>query len=86
MQYIEEEGDAADHHDDDRHHKHDDHAEIIANYEWNCGDVSAFESLDLRFTQRFNNVDTIEIQILTSAGAQVRTLEGRVASISLSSR
>ena len=68
-------------------HGHDDseeHAEVNANYEWACGNVSDLESLALRFTESFAGVETIKIQILTSAGARVITAEGRAASVSLS--
>ena len=79
-------------HDHDEHeeageHDHDDveqHAEVIANYEWECANASDLDSLALRFTENFAGVETIEIQILTSAGAQVLTLEGRATSVSLS--
>lgn len=69
------------------HDEHDDaeqHAEINANYEWECANASDLESLALRFTESFAGVETIEIQILTAAGAQVLTLEGRATSVSLS--
>ena len=80
------------HHDHDEHeepadHDHDDseqHAEVNANYEWECGSASDLDSLALRFTESFASVETIEIQILTDAGAQVLTLEGRATSVSLS--
>jgi len=70
-------------HDD---HDSEQHEEINASYEWVCGNVSDLESLDLRFTESFASVETIEIQILTSAGAHVTTAEGRAASVSLSPR
>ena len=77
-----------DHHDHDEHDgesAHEEHAEVVAAYEWKCGDAAALDALDLRFTERFANVETINVQILTAAGAQVLTVEGPVASISLSS-
>jgi len=70
-------------HDD---HDSEQHEEINASYEWVCGNVSDLESLDLRFTESFASVETIEIQILTSVGAHVTTAEGRAASVSLSPR
>lgn len=81
-------------HDHDEHeeaadHEHDDserHAEVNATYEWACGNASDLDSLELRFTESFADVETIEIQILTSAGAQVITAEGRATSVSLSRR
>ena len=86
--------DSADHDDHDDHAEsadHDDHdseqhEEVNASYEWECGNVSALESLALRFTEGFAGVETIEIQILTSAGAQVVTAQGRAASVSLTRR
>lgn len=92
--------DHADHADSGDHDDHDDHAdsgdhddhdseqheEVNASYEWECGNVSALESLALRFTEGFAGVETIEIQILTSAGAQVVTAEGRATSVSLTRR
>ena len=69
---------------DNDHHDSEQHEEINASYEWECGKVSALESLALRFTEGFAGVETIEIQILTSAGARVVTAEGRAASVSLS--
>ena len=87
--HVAEEGDHdEDHHDHDHedhdgHDDHEEHAEVIATYEWTCGDVSAVDSLDLLFTKGFANIDSINVQILTSAGARVLTLEGRVSSISL---
>ena len=93
-QHVAEEGDHdEDHHDHDHDHEdhdghdhhddHEEHAEVIGTYEWTCGDVSAIDSLDLLFTKGFANIDSINVQILTSAGARVLTLEGRVSSISL---
>ena len=88
------EHDAHEHEHDSREHQHDahdgesgheEHAEIVASYEWQCGDVAGLDSIDLRFTESFTGVETIKIQILTSAGAQVLTAEGGVESISLSS-
>lgn len=79
---------AEDHADSAVHDDHDSeqHEEINASYEWVCGNVSDLESLDLRFTESFASVETIEIQILTSAGAHVTTAEGRASSVSLSPR
>jgi len=91
-----EESAARDHDDHDDHHDeheesaahdHDDseqHAEVNANYEWACGNASNLDSLALRFTEGFAGVETIEIQVLTSAGAHVITAEGRTSSVSLS--
>ena len=75
-----------DHEDSGDHDDHDSeqHEEINASYEWECGNVSALESLALRFTKGFAGVETIEIQILTSAGARVVTAEGRASSVTLS--
>lgn len=72
----------ADHHDAE-HHDSEQHSEVNASYEWACGNVSALDSLALRFTEGFAGVETIEIQILTPAGAQVITAQGRAASVSL---
>lgn len=77
-----------DHHDHGEDHgesDHEGHSEVTASYEWKCGGASGLDTLDLRFTERFASVETIEIQILTSAGAQVLTAEGGVGSVSLSS-
>ena len=73
----------ADSHDHDEHDS-EQHEEINASYEWECGDASALESLALHFTEGFVGVETIEIQILTSAGARVVTAEGQATSVSLS--
>ena len=67
----------------DDHEDSEQHAEVSANYEWICGNASDLDSLALRFTEGFAGVETIGIQILTSAGAQVLTVEGRAASVSL---
>lgn len=67
----------------DEHDDAEQHAEINANYEWVCGNASDLDSLALRFTEGFADVETIEIQVLTSAGAQVLTVEGRASSVSL---
>ena len=78
-----------DDHDDSAAHDHDDseqHAEVSANYQWQCANASELDSLALRFTEGFVGVETIEVQILTSAGAQVLTLEGRATSVSLAQR
>ncbi|MDE0130486.1 MAG: DUF2796 domain-containing protein [Gammaproteobacteria bacterium] len=84
----EHEESAADDHDEheesDEHHDAEQHAEVSANYEWACGNATNLDSLALRFTESFVEVETIEIQILTSSGAQVLTAEGRAASVSLS--
>ena len=80
--------DSAHDHDDEHSHDHDDHeehSEISANYTWACGDASNLDALELLFTKQFANVETIEVQVLTAAGAQVMKKEGRVASIPLSS-
>lgn len=69
--------------DDHDHHDSEEHSEINASYEWECGNVSALDALALRFTESFVGVETIEIQILTSAGARVITADGRTASVSL---
>ncbi len=76
---------------DDDHHDHDEHegevhSEIVASYEWECGDASKLDALELRFTDGFASVEKVEIQVLTPAGAQVMTKEGRGASIPLSPR
>ena len=71
--------DEHDNHDDhdsgsheDEHHGHDDeHSEISANYEWTCSEADNLRALDLRFIEGFANVENIEIQIITSAGARV---------------
>ncbi len=77
--------DTHDSHDmDSDHDDSEQHAEVNANYEWVCANASDLDSLALRFTESFVEVETIEIQILTSAGAHVLTAEGRVASVSLS--
>lgn len=68
----------------DDHGDSEQHAEVNANYEWACGNASDLDSLELRFTESFADVETIEIQILTAAGAQVLTVEGRAKSVSLS--
>ena len=72
----------AGHHDSD-HGGSERHSEVNASYTWECGNVSALESLALRFTEGFAGVETIEIQILTPAGAQVITAQGRASSVSL---
>ena len=75
-----------DEHEESDEHDHGDseqHSEVSANYEWTCGNASDLESLALRFTESFAGVETIEVQILTAAGAQVLTLEGRPGSVSL---
>ena len=67
-------------------HDHEDsgqHAEISASYEWVCGNISDLDSLALLFTDGFASIETIEIQILTTAGAHVVKAEGRAASVSL---
>ena len=79
-------------HDHDEHEKTDEHdhgdseqhSEVSANYEWICANASNLDSFALRFTESFAGVETIEIQILTAAGAQVLTVEGRAPSVSLS--
>ena len=89
-------GDEAVHHDhldgeehepaeDHDHHGEEGHAGILANYEWECADVSALDAIELRFIDGFANVETIKIQLLTSAGAQVITAGRRDTSISLES-
>ena len=46
--------------------------------------MAEIDSLDLRFTESFASVETIEIQILTSDGVRVLAEKGRAASVSLS--
>ena len=74
------------HEHEDEHDDSEEHAEINANYEWQCGNAANLDSLALRFTESFAGVETIEVQILTSAGAQVLTVGGRAASVPLSPR
>ena len=74
-------------HDDHAAHDHQEseqHAEVNASYQWACGNVSAVEALGLRFAESFTGIETIEIQILTSAGAHVLTADGRISSVPLS--
>ena len=73
----------SDDHDHEEHGDSEQHSEVNANYEWTCGNASELGSLALRFTEGFAGVETIEIQVLTAAGAQVMTLEGRASSVSL---
>lgn len=68
---------------DHGHDDHEEHAEISANYEWVCSDITNVDALELRFSDGFANVETIEIQIITSAGAQVITAGRGDASVSL---
>ncbi|MCY3940581.1 MAG: DUF2796 domain-containing protein [Gammaproteobacteria bacterium] len=89
--HHDEHEESADHdhdgHEESADHEHDDaeqHSEVNANYQWECRSASDLDSLALRFTESFAGVETIEIQILTSAGAQVLTVEGRAKSVSLS--
>ena len=88
--HHDEHEESADHdhdgHEESADHDHDDaeqHSEVNANYQWECRSASDLDSLALRFTESFAGVETIEIQILTAAGAQVLTLEGRATSVSL---
>lgn len=95
MQYIETGESEANAHDEDHHdghesersdhdhHDEEEHSEVDANYAWTCGDVSELDSLALHFTGKFASVETIEIQILSPAGARVLTAEGRATSVSL---
>lgn len=71
--------------DDHDHHGEEGHAGILVNYEWECADISTLDGIELRFIEGFANVETIEIQVLTSAGAQVITAGRSDTSISLES-
>ena len=74
------------HHDaehDDEHNHDDDsddhadghaHGELDAQYIWECADAGAVDELEARFVGGFENVETINIQIITPTG--VRVLEG----------
>lgn len=73
-----------DHEHDGDHDEHGGHADIVANYEWTCGDASSIESLELKFADSFAGVETIEIQIITSSGAHVVTADRDTGSVSLS--
>ena len=75
----------AEHHDDhDGERDHDDHSddhadghahgELDAQYIWECADPAAVNALEARFVGGFENVETINIQIITPTG--VRVLEG----------
>lgn len=76
----------AEHHDaehDDEHNHDDDsedhagghaHGELDAQYIWECADPGAVNALEARFVGGFENVETINIQIITPTG--VRVLEG----------
>ena len=77
------------HHSDHTHpqtSEHEEHAEINANYEWTCANVSELGALELRFADGFASVEKIEVQIVTSTGAQVLTADGQVGSIPLAPR
>lgn len=67
------------------HHHHDDgqHGEINANYQWTCGDTTGLQTLELRFNDGFASVETIDIQILTPAGAHVVKARAGTRSVSL---
>ena len=76
--------DHSDHHDHEGSDDHgDEHAEVIATYEWACANPSNLDTLELRFIDGFANVGRIEVQILTSAGARLVTAGGSVRSVSL---
>ena len=75
-------------HDDDHDHDHEhdgegSHADINANYEWTCDNVANLEALALRFSDGFASVETINIQVLTSAGAHVVEASADTGSVSL---
>ena len=87
-------GDDHDHHHEDHDHDGDDHdhsdhdhgeehAEVVANYEWACGDPSNLEAVELRFVDGFAGVETIDVQVLTSTGARVVTAGRDDRSVSL---
>ena len=75
-----------DHHDDHDHDHEEGHSEINATYEWACSDAAKLDTLDLRFADGFSGVEKIEVQILTSAGANVITVAGDARQISLAPR
>ncbi len=87
-------GDHDDHddHDDDHHHdhdhhdehdKHDTHSEVDAQYIWECTAPSQIDVIESRFTQEFENVEQVTIQIISSSGARVINADGRIDTIAV---
>ena len=70
-------------HDDDHGHGEEEHSEIHANYEWQCGDAAAIDSMELHFATEFADVQSIEVQVISAAGAKVTTLAPGTASLSM---
>ncbi len=77
------ESEAHEDHAEHDHHDHEEHTEINATYEWACSDASKLDALELRFIDGFADVDKIELQVLTSAGASVTTVGSEARWVSL---
>jgi len=58
-------------HSDENDHgadSHETHAEVIAEYLWQCGEPSELNTLTLRFVQHFESVEEISVELLTPTG------------------
>ena len=77
-------------HDHDSHdHDHDhsaEHAEVNATYQWTCRNPSELDAMALSFIDGFLSVETVQVQLLTSDGAQVINLTANDTSLPLAGR
>ena len=74
-------GDEHDDHADDDHG--DEHSEVRADYRWHCEQASGLDALQPSFIDGFHQIEKIEVQILTAAGARVMETDASAESISL---
>ena len=72
-----------DDHEDDHSDTHS-HGELDAQYIWQCADAGAVDELEARFVAGFENVETINIQIITPTGVRVLEGDSQLDSISVS--
>lgn len=77
-------------HDDDHEHGEDHdghgashHSNLLASYEWTCGNIDQLNNLTLSIASQFGSVETVNVQILTPTGVFADELPGGTESISL---
>ena len=70
-------------HEDHEGHGASHHSNLLASYEWSCGDVSQLNSLALSIASHFGSVETVNVQVLTPSGVFADELPGSTESISL---
>lgn len=79
---------ADDAHDDHDHdgESHGSHADIDAEYLWECATPSALGTLEIPFVEQFQGLEEIQVQILSGSETRYFETDGQVDSIVISER